>query len=136
MLFSSKAKLLCLSAVSAIHVFAQASPSCDVTAVVPTVHAEGVSERTGDIVLDCIGTPGQQVTGNLAVFLNTSITNKQLTGGFLDVALTVNGSLANVQGAPNGPSQVVFAGLSFTFPSNGRIDPSSTEPPRGRYIQQ
>src|SRR5689334_18500464 len=121
MLSSSKAKLLCLFAVTATSLLAQASPSCDVTAVVPTLHAEGVSERTGDIVLDCIGTPGQQVTGNLTIFLNTSITNKQLTGGFLDVALTVNGSLANVQGALNGPSQVIFAGLSFTFPSTGRV---------------
>src|SRR4051794_34170651 len=121
-LSNPKGLLLCF-AVSAASLLAQAgsTPTCALTSVVPTVHAEGVAEKMGDVVLDCTGTPGLQVTGNLAVFLNTAVTNKQLSNGYLDVALTVNGALANVQGALNTSNQIVFSGLSFAFPQNGAI---------------
>src|SRR5260370_10304726 len=56
----------------------QAQPvlTCQSVAVPVIVAAEGITERTGDIVMSCTGgTPGARVTGNFSVFLNLNITN-------------------------------------------------------------
>ena len=66
------------------------SPVCGITAVPPLVKVEGVAERMGDIALSCTGQPNQSIVGNLTVNLNTTITNRLLPNGKLDVALTAN----------------------------------------------
>ena len=64
---------------------------CTPSAVPPIVRSEGITERTGDILLDCTrGTPGAIVKGNLTVFLNVSVTNKLLANNTTDVLLTVD----------------------------------------------
>src|ERR1041385_5756911 len=53
------------------------SGRCAVTSVPAQVRAEGVTERMGDIILQCSGsTPGAVLSGNLSVFLPVSITNR------------------------------------------------------------
>src|SRR5262249_15186965 len=66
---------LCLSAT-----YAQTLPvsgQCAVTSVPNQVSAEGLTERMGDIILQCSGSnPGAVLTGTLSVFLPVSVTNR------------------------------------------------------------
>jgi uncharacterized protein (TIGR03437 family) len=99
---------------------------CTPTAVPALVHAEGLAERLGDILISCAGgTPGGVVGGNLTVFLNVAVTNK-LINNFTDVQMTVdNGSgpvAANVGAQPFGAGAVVFNGLSFTLSGSGQAN--------------
>ncbi|MBC7925345.1 MAG: hypothetical protein H7039_06770 [Bryobacteraceae bacterium] len=98
------------------------SPSCQITAVNPAVRAEGVTERLGDIVFNCTANPNQQVTGNLSIFLNTAVTNRSSATGVLDIAVTANGNLVNVEARTNGPAQIAINGLQLTFPANGILE--------------
>jgi len=105
---------------------AQTLLTCNVASVPAVVRAEGLTERTGDIVLNCSGgQPGSQVTGNLSVFLNVNITNRLTAGVLSDVVFTVdNGSgpqLTNVQGTLTGTNALVFNGLSFALSSSGTV---------------
>jgi len=99
---------------------------CTPTAVPALVHAEGLAERLGDILISCAGgAPGGVVGGNLTVFLNVAVTNK-LTNNFTDVQMTVdNGSgpvAANVGAQLFGAGAVVFNGLSFTLSGSGQAN--------------
>jgi uncharacterized protein (TIGR03437 family) len=100
------------------------SPVCRITAVSPAIHSEGVSERLGDILLACSGTPGRAVSGNLTISLNTNVTNKLTSGSTVDAVLSVDSGsgpvLAGVSGQLLSPSQVVFSGLQFQIgPAGG-----------------
>src|SRR5579883_2992981 len=70
--------------------------NCTAAAQPPLVRQEGLTERTGDIVLTCSGgTPNLQVTGNLTLFLSVNITNRVAPGTnrVTDVVFTAdNGS--------------------------------------------
>src|SRR5690242_2093511 len=99
---------------------------CTPTAVPALVHAEGLAERLGDILISCAGgAPGGVVGGNLTVFLSVNVTNK-LANNFTDVRMTVdNGSgpvAANVGAQPFGVGAVVFNGLSFTLSASGQAN--------------
>ncbi|HKX00053.1 MAG TPA: hypothetical protein VJN43_20085 [Bryobacteraceae bacterium] len=92
----------------------------------PIVRSEGVTERMGDILLDCSGgANGAVVAGNLTVFLTVNITNKLATDHFTDVQLTVDTGSgpvpANVSAQPYAANAVVFNGLSFTVPPSGKV---------------
>jgi uncharacterized protein (TIGR03437 family) len=98
--------------------------SCRASANPPVVRAEGVSERTGDIALDCSGgQPNQQITGNLTIFLNVNVTNRIAADGTADVFLSLdNGSGFNPLPVPatlNGVNSVMFNGVSFTLSPTG-----------------
>ncbi len=102
--------------------FAQGSPSCVITSVAPTIRAEGITERLGDIVFSCTGTPGTIVNGNLTIFLNTVLTNRELSDGTIDASLTVNGQTAASLARRGGTTQATFNGLSFVFPQTGVVE--------------
>src|SRR5215475_2235165 len=73
-------RLLTLLTLTVAATYAQTLPvsgRCAVTAVPTQVRAEGLTERIGDIVLQCSGSnPGAVLTGNLSVSLPVSITNR------------------------------------------------------------
>ena len=106
---------------------AQSSVTCVVSAGPPVVRMEGITERTGDLVLACSGGgAGARITGNLTLFLNTNITNRvasNTSNTVTDVAFAIdNGSgpqPAAVQGVITGPSILVFNGLSFMLSPSG-----------------
>src|SRR6266849_3838783 len=53
------------------------SGRCAVTSVPVQVRSEGVTERLGDILLQCSGSnPGTVLSGNLTLFLPVNITNR------------------------------------------------------------
>jgi len=63
--------------------------------VPPTVRSEGLTELTGDIVLNCSGgtpTPvGQLIPqANITIFLNTQITSRLLSGSQSEAVLTID----------------------------------------------
>ncbi|HLJ51590.1 MAG TPA: hypothetical protein VKU01_36540 [Bryobacteraceae bacterium] len=105
---------------------AQAPNSCATGANPPVVRAEGLTERLGDIVFDCIGTPGATLTGNFTVSLNIPLSNRVGAGA------TVLGTIFSMdQGSGQVPIPVLplltgsnglaYNGVSFTFSSSGRV---------------
>ena len=100
--------------------------TCLATAVPPVVHGEGITERTGDIVMNCSGgTPNAGITGNLSVFLNVNITNRLSGNSVLGVVLTAdNGSGPQPIVVPallTGPGTLMFNNVSFTLSSTGTV---------------
>src|SRR3984885_8888678 len=84
--------------------YPQTPTTCAVSAVPPVVHAEGVTEQVGDIVLQCSGSPGATVAASLTVFLPVPITNRIDANNFAtDTTLTVN--------TGSGPVAVGVSGL-------------------------
>jgi uncharacterized protein (TIGR03437 family) len=96
---------------------------CQTTAVPAVIRAEGVAEQLGDIVISCSGPAARELTGNLTVFLNTTITNRIIaSSGALDAILAVNGAMANVPATQGGNNQVTWAGLRFTTNAGGQAE--------------
>jgi len=94
--------------------------TCTAGSLPPVVHVEGITERAGDIVLNCSGgAAGATISGNLNIFLNVSVTNRVIGSTVTDGIFTVdNGSgpqPANVPGVLQGTNALVFNGLSFTL---------------------
>jgi uncharacterized protein (TIGR03437 family) len=103
---------------------AQTILTCNSTSVPPIVHAEGIAERIGDIVLNCSGgMPAAQVTGNLSIFLTVNITNRVAGSNVTDVAFMIDSGSGprpvNVPGTLTGLSSLVFNGVSFTLSPTG-----------------
>ena len=105
--------------------YAQKATTCTVFAAPPIVHSEGLAERVGDIILQCTGTPGAVVTGQLNVSLPVSITNRVNASGYsTDASLSINTGTGNV---PSGVSGLVtnqsisFDGFQFTFLASGVV---------------
>ena len=100
--------------------------TCSATANPPVIRAEGLSERTGDILMDCSGgSPGAQITGNLNVFLTAPITNRIAGNNVTDVVLTIdNGSgpqQSAIPGVLRSTNALAFDGLSFTLSPTGTV---------------
>jgi uncharacterized protein (TIGR03437 family) len=89
------------------------------------VRAEGLTERIGDILLQCSGSnPGATLSGNLTIFLPVGITNRvdsnnqtQDTVLFVDYG---SGFVPSATGQVNGGS-IAFNGISFTVPPSGSL---------------
>lgn len=100
---------------------AQAATVLCVSSAAPAlVRAEGVTERLGDIVLNCSGTPGASVSGNLMVFLGVNVTNRISESGVADAILTVDPGAGPIAGVVSGANALVFPGISFALPPSGR----------------
>jgi uncharacterized protein (TIGR03437 family) len=104
--------------------------TCSPSATPYIVHGEGITERTGDIVLACSGgTPNATLTVNLTVFLNVNITNRLATASsdaLLGVTLTAdNGSGSGPQPISTplllGPASLAFNGATFTLSPTGSV---------------
>jgi uncharacterized protein (TIGR03437 family) len=90
------------------------------------VRAEGLTERMGDILLQCSGSnPGTVLSGNLTIYLPASITNRvDANNQTVDTVLFVNYGSGFV---PSGTGQVAggsiaFNGISFTVPPSGNLN--------------
>jgi uncharacterized protein (TIGR03437 family) len=99
-----------------------------VSSVPSQVRAEGLTERMGDILLQCSGSnPGAVLSGNLSIFLPVGITNRvdsnssnlthdailsvDLGSGFVPTGIA--GQIAN--------QIIAFNGLSIPVPSSGNL---------------
>jgi uncharacterized protein (TIGR03437 family) len=101
--------------------------TCATGAVNPPLHAEGITEVVGDILINCSGgNPGTMMTLNLAIFLNVGVTNRVSATGSTDVLLTVDSGSgptpASVPAVLQGSNGVSFNGFSFTVPPSGQVN--------------
>ena len=111
-------RLLCLFAFAvAMTPTAQSAtaPVCSAGGVPVVVRAEGITERVGDILIQCSGaTPAVPITTNLAIYLSASITNR------LSADRTVDASLSADTGS--GPVTIqssAYLGSSYSLSFNG-----------------
>src|ERR1051325_7622646 len=102
-----------------------ASASCAILTSPPQVRLEGLTERIGDLTLQCTGTPGAALLGSLTVFLPVSITNRVNTSNqALDATLSVNyGTQFTASGVPGVISNngITFSNYNFAIPASGSL---------------
>jgi len=86
--------------------------------VPPTVRAEGITELTGDIVLNCSGSgaavPAAGIVANVQIFLNTNVTSRITSGSTMEALLILNEGTPQVawyQGTQAGANSVVWLGV-------------------------
>src|SRR6476646_3297740 len=108
-------------------IYAQAPPFvglCSATSVPFPVRTEGLTERLGDIQIQCSGSnPGSVLAGNLTVSLPVSVTNRVGSNNTSsDVLLSVDygtGFVALPTAGQISGNTIAFNGLSFTTPASG-----------------
>jgi len=105
--------------------FSQTPTTCAVTAVPPTVHSEGLAEQLGDIIFQCMGTPGVTVKANLSVLLPVSITNRIDSNSYsTDATLTIDTGTGPVPSGVSGlvtNQSITFSSIQFTVPASGIV---------------
>ena len=99
--------------------------NCLATAVPTIVRTEGLSERVGDMLLNCSGgAPSAIVRGELTLIsFSGPITNKLLGNGALDIIITTNSgsgeTILNTQAFATASNQVTFPSVQFNLSSTG-----------------
>jgi len=125
--FGSPLRVLASLALGAAAVSAQNSIlTCQATVNPILVRGEGLTERMGDILLQCTGgIPNSGVSGNLTIFLSVPMTNRIDSNGYSDLMLSVdNGQgplTANVQATYLNAASLSFSGLAFNLSPAGGV---------------
>ena len=129
--FGRRAALcVCLLQLCIYATFAQSPSSparCQVVSSPLPVRAEGLTERLGDIVLQCSGaSPGTVFSGNLMLSLPVTVTNRvddnNLTrDAVLSVDLGSGEVPTGIAGQVSGNS-IAFYGISYTVPASGKLN--------------
>ena len=129
--FGRRAALcICLLQLCIYATFAQSPSSparCQVASSPLPVRAEGLTERLGDIILQCSGaSPGTVFSGNLMLSLPVTVTNRvddnNLTrDAVLSVDLGSGEVPTGIAGQVSGNS-IAFYGISYTVPASGNIN--------------
>src|ERR1035438_8344903 len=122
--------LILFAALTIRATFAQTLPiagRCAVSSVPTQARAEGLTERMGDIVLQCSGSnPGAVLTGNLTLFLPVSVTNRVDASNLAqDAVLSVDYGTGFVPTATRGlisNDTISFNGTNITVPANGNFN--------------
>jgi len=101
---------------------AQTALVCTTSATNQVVHAEGLAEPVGSLLLNCSGgTAGQTVTTNLTATFPTAVTNRVNSTGTPDTSLTVDTGAGPVAaGNPPillAPNTLAVNGINFTVPA-------------------
>jgi hypothetical protein len=120
---------VCLLQLSICITFAQTPSStalCQVSTSPPLVRAEGLTERLGDIVLQCSGAmPGSVFSGNFILFLPVSVTNgaadNNMTRDFVGVRIVHGLDRVGIAGQVAGNS-ISFNGISYIAPASGNVN--------------
>ena len=122
-----------------------AGVNCRAAAVPAIVRVEGLSERVGDMVLNCTGgAPGATLRGELTLIsFDGPVTNRLLANGALDIIVTANNGLGeaivNTTALAAAANQVTLGGLQVVLSATGTValritnvriaPPSATEQP-------
>lgn len=99
--------------------------NCQATAVPTILRIEGLSERVGDMLLNCSGgAPGATIRGELTLIsFHGPITNKLLANGGLDIVMTANNgsgeTIVNTPARATASNQVTFASVEFVLSATG-----------------
>src|ERR1035438_9954215 len=129
---NSKRTVLCVCLLQAGICAALAQPPsstarCQVSTSPVQVRAEGLTERLGDIVLQCSGAnPGAVFTGNFTLYLPVSVTNRvdannQTRDAVVSVDLGSGFVPTAIAGQVSGNS-ISFNGISYTAPASGNVN--------------
>src|SRR5690348_1169084 len=108
--------------------YAQSPNVFCVTSAKPLIiRSEGLAERVGEIIYDCTGQPGTQVTANLTISLNVNITNRLSAGNTLTGVVFTIDTGAGAQAQPIPPllmssGALVYNGVSFMLSSKGTAE--------------
>ena len=117
---------LCFSTLTICATYAQSSATCVVGAVPPQVRAEGLTERLGDVTLQCSGTPGAVLSGSLAIFVPANLSNRvNASNQAADAVLYVDyGTGYTPTGIPGvvSPNSITFSNYRFTAPASGKVN--------------
>jgi uncharacterized protein (TIGR03437 family) len=100
--------------------------SCSTTSATTIVRVESLTERIGDIVLNCTGVPSSTISVNLSVQLNATVTNRISSGNIITgTILTIdNGAgpqAVTVQPLLLSPSNLVWNGVPLTYSAQGAL---------------
>src|ERR1035438_4891427 len=121
---------VCLLQLSISAAFSQTPSSlarCHVTSSPLPVRAEGLTERLGDLVLQCSGAvPGTVFSGNLTLSFPVTVTNRvdannQTRDAMVSVDLGGGEVPTGIAGQVSGNS-ISFNGISYTAPPSGNIN--------------
>ena len=125
-------RLLTLLTLVIYATYAQTLPvsgRCAVSSVPVQVRSEGITERMGDIILQCSGSnPGAVLSGNLSVYLPVSITNRldsDSTNLTHEAVVSVDYGSGFVPTGIAGQitNQIIaFNGLNITVPPSGNLN--------------
>lgn len=93
---------------------------CVASAKPPIVRSEGITERIGEITLDCSGQPGTQLSVNLTISLNANVTNRissgnQLTGIIFTIDSGTGPQAVTVVPMLASPNTLAYNGVNFTL---------------------
>src|ERR1019366_4131574 len=121
---------ICLLQISLCVTFGQQPSStarCQVSTSPPLVRAEGLTERLGDIVLQCSGAvPGTLFSGNVTVIFPVSVTNRVDANNLTrDAVVSVDLGSGFVPTAIAGQvsgNSISFNGISYTAPASGNVN--------------
>src|SRR5450759_4716419 len=128
--FSKRTALcVCLLQISLCVALAQQPSStarCQVSTSPVQVRAEGLTERLGDIVLQCSGSiPGTLFSGNFIIFYPVSVTNRVDASNLThDVVFSIDLGSGFVPTAIAGQvsgNSISFNGISYTAPASGNV---------------
>jgi uncharacterized protein (TIGR03437 family) len=118
---------LLVVSIGATYAQSQPAANCVVSAVPAQVRSEGLTERMGDLLLQCSSSiPGVVITGNYTLTLPVSVTNRIGSNNLTtDTVLYVDYGLGftpvPVPGLVNGNS-IAFNGVSITVPASGNFN--------------
>ncbi|MFN9457998.1 MAG: hypothetical protein ACK6D7_11550 [Acidobacteriota bacterium] len=114
--------------VTAAGAWAQAAGvNCRAAAVPAIVRVEGLSERVGDMVLNCTGgAPGATLRGELTLIsFDGPVTNRLLANGALDIVVTANNgsgeAIVNTTAQAVAANQVTLGGLQVVLSATGTV---------------
>jgi len=97
--------------------------TCDATGEPLLIRSEGLTERTGSIVLVCEGAAGGSVSGSMTLFVSAPVTNRLSSSGTADVVMTADTDVGRVAigGSPILVSRaLIFESFSFNLPASGK----------------
>src|SRR6185312_11275501 len=114
-----------------IHIAAAQAPPgsglCAVSSTPVQVRAEGITEKLGDVLLQCSGyAPASVISGNLTLFYPVTLTNRiDANNNALDAALQLDSGSALIPLATPGKlagQNISFQGLTVTVPASGSFN--------------
>jgi uncharacterized protein (TIGR03437 family) len=120
--------LLALAISTVCASYPQSNPTtCQVSAVPAQVRSEGVTERVGDVLLQCSGSnAGATISGNLALLLPVPVTNRIDSGGLASGAtVSVDYGSGFVPTGIAGlvtNQRIAFNGVTVTVPPSGNFN--------------
>lgn len=120
-------RLALLVGVLSFPLFAQTQSQCAVSSGPPLVRAEGLTERLGDILLQCtFGSSSAALSGNLVVYLPAPVTNRVDSNGVaLDALLLADSGGGFVpSGVPGlvASQSISFNGINLAVPASGKLN--------------